>query len=172
MEEYEVIHMLQRYRHDIANHLQLISGYLAMDRIEKVEDKIEEWVSALDTERKLYSLDIPRTTIWLLQFATNYESFRLTYEILLQQDIKYLDDLLYESLNNLTAHIENLINPLALYDVFLTMEHTKDKGVQVIYKVSGEFPEKIDVRGKLKDFPVPIEYEDEQTKKTYRFTLI
>ena len=41
MDEELAIQIIQRYRHDVLNHLQLVSGYLTIQKPEKAEEKVK-----------------------------------------------------------------------------------------------------------------------------------
>ncbi|WP_170138766.1 Spo0B domain-containing protein [Oceanobacillus chungangensis] len=81
MEEKEVVEVLQFYRHDVMNDLQIISGYISMGKLEKVEKKFGELFSFYEEERKLMSIKAPKFILWLIRFNNLYNNFRLTYNI-------------------------------------------------------------------------------------------
>src|SRR5690625_252128 len=96
MIEKDVIDILQRYRHDILNHLQIISGYAEMNRLDDVKRNLNEWSSQLDIERKLFRLKAPKFIMFLLQFAQSYKNLRLAYSIHTAKNLVTIDSLLYE----------------------------------------------------------------------------
>ena len=78
MDEELAIQIIQRYRHDVLNHLQLVSGYLTIQKPEKAEEKVNEWIQMIEDERKLTNLDTPKFTLWIFQYSDLYKNFSLT----------------------------------------------------------------------------------------------
>ena len=66
MEVEHSIEMLKRVRHDFANHLQVISGYLELERYQQVKDYIDEIVMEMAEEKKI--LDVELSTEKALYF--------------------------------------------------------------------------------------------------------
>src|SRR5699024_9681532 len=81
MEESDVIKLLRYYRHSVLNQLQLIQGYVSMDKPEMVKEKINTYNAYLHEEQKLMDMRAPSFTIWLLFFNDIHATIRLTYEI-------------------------------------------------------------------------------------------
>lgn len=81
MEESDVIQLLRYYRHDIMNQLQLIHGYISMDKLEMVKEKMQTYNVYLNEEQKLMNLNVPSFTLWLLFFNAKHANMRITYEI-------------------------------------------------------------------------------------------
>lgn len=81
MKAEDVVQLIQHYRHDLLNHLQIIHGYASMGNIKKVEEKITKIISSYDEERKLMYLQAVEFFIWVLEFPYMYEDLRLEYDI-------------------------------------------------------------------------------------------
>jgi len=81
-QKWEVLDILRHYRHDWLNHLQLISGYLAMGRVEKVEILINEMVSQAKNESHLSNLNMKEFAEKVLTFNWEGYSFRISFEVI------------------------------------------------------------------------------------------
>ncbi|MEN6325709.1 MAG: Spo0B domain-containing protein [Syntrophomonas sp.] len=58
MDAARAVELLRRIRHDYANHLQVISGYIELARYQEVKDYIAAMVEEMSEERKIFeSLD-------------------------------------------------------------------------------------------------------------------
>ncbi|MDD3268361.1 MAG: Spo0B domain-containing protein, partial [Syntrophomonadaceae bacterium] len=58
MDTAKSVELLRRMRHDFANHLQVISGYIELERYQDVKDYIADIVEEMSGERKIFeSLD-------------------------------------------------------------------------------------------------------------------
>ncbi|WP_280768629.1 Spo0B domain-containing protein [Salipaludibacillus daqingensis] len=80
-QEWDVLNILRHYRHDWLNHLQLINGYLAMGRVEKVEHLINELVIQSKNESQLSNLNMNDFAEQILTFNWKGYSFRLSFEV-------------------------------------------------------------------------------------------
>lgn len=108
MNETTFIKLIQYYRHDLMNHLQVISGYLSMNKKQKANEKIHEVIASFYKEQKLFQLQAPKLTIWLLQFNHTNENIRITYDIdMAKMDINKLDTLLVQLCNH-WVHVFNM----------------------------------------------------------------
>ena len=54
MEAKHSMEILRRVRHDFANHLQVVSGYLELGRCQQVKDYIAEIVMDMAAEKKIF----------------------------------------------------------------------------------------------------------------------
>lgn len=81
MNDEEMLSILQHYRHDLMNELQVIQGYLTMGKETIANDKINTMFGRFQEERKLIQLDIPKFALWLIRFNSIYDLCRLTYNI-------------------------------------------------------------------------------------------
>lgn len=106
----DVLNILRHYRHDWLNHLQLINGYLAMGRVEKVENLINEMVIQAKNESHLSNLNMDEFAEKILTFNWQGNSIWLSFEIISetgdwskweQMIISYFDNIM-NLLNNHT----------------------------------------------------------------------
>jgi len=137
MNELEVIRLLQRYRHDVANHLQIVHGYLSMGLKERAEEKLREWISLCEQERRLTSLRAPKFALWIFQFNASYNRLHLTYHIHTEQkDLSAFDEeiaCLFDKLAQIALE-EGEDNEL--YEAELAVEEQPD-GVGFAFSIKG-----------------------------------
>lgn len=81
MEDREVVQLLRLYRHDVMNQLQLINGYISMNKPEMVQEKIADYNTYIHEEQKLMNLNAHSFTLWLIFFNANHANMHITYEI-------------------------------------------------------------------------------------------
>lgn len=139
MDEELAIQIIQRYRHDVLNHLQLVSGYLTIQKPEKAEEKVNEWIQMIEDERKLTNLDTPKFTLWIFQFSDLYKNFSLTYDIQLENKSYHVyDQFLYRYSCTVMDLMNDMIHPSEVYPIMLQLKETTD-ALHMIMNVEGEF---------------------------------
>lgn len=147
MEEEEVVTVLQHYRHDLMNELQVVQGYLTMGKADKVKTKMNELFASFNEERKLMSLNIPKFTLWVIRFNSIYKNFRLTYEIHTEyKSFQHVDRTLLERCKQILEEIKN--DPFQLVDVHLCIQ---EQGTNMMIKIyiNGNVDKMMDVKTKL-----------------------
>lgn len=93
----QIVQVLQYYRHDLMNHLQIVQGYLSMKKTDKAETKLKETLDYYNEERKLMSLNAPMFMLWLIQFNSAFKNWRITYHIHTEyKDLRIIDEQLRE----------------------------------------------------------------------------
>ncbi|RKQ37905.1 Spo0B domain-containing protein [Oceanobacillus halophilus] len=143
MEESEVVRLLQHYRHDLMNRLQLVHGYLSMGKIDKVEEKMDELFSHFNEERKLIGLEAPKFILWLIQFNNNHKNLQISYTIHIEnQSLSDIDELLLSKCQKVIDYCEKIIDPLEIYNGNLILnEKESGKQIEVIFNIKGHFNE-------------------------------
>lgn len=118
MEAKEVVSIIQSYRHDLLNDLQIIQGYVKLGKMEKVDDNLNKLFAFFHKERKLLNLNIPHVVIWFLEFRMKYNQFKLDYSIRVD-DIKLTDTDLYikEKLDQIIQDIEQRADDENVYTI-------------------------------------------------------
>ncbi|AXI09583.1 hypothetical protein CUC15_11905 [Oceanobacillus zhaokaii] len=141
MEEKDVVEVLQYYRHDIMNDLQIISGYLSMGKLEKVEKKFEELFSFYEQERKLMHLKAPKFILWLIRFNNLYNNFRLTYNIQVENtQLSMIDDILIKQSKKVMDFYTSISNLSTLYEVNIDLiKRKKPSQIEVNFSIDGHF---------------------------------
>ncbi|MEC5422051.1 Spo0B domain-containing protein [Virgibacillus sp. C22-A2] len=126
MNEKEVVRVLQHYRHDLMNKMQIIQGYLSMGKVEIVETKVTDFLEYFNEERKLLSLNAPKFILWVIQFNNKYENFRLTYKIHTgNKKLQAIDNLLVEQFNMILVCLTKICDKTRLFELNLQISETE-----------------------------------------------
>ena len=127
MEEKEVVQVLQRYRHDLMNDLQIVQGYLSMGKSDKAEMKIKNCMEHFHQERKLMSLHTPLFALWVIQFNHRYNNFRINYQIHTENvNLMSIDCELTDRCEKLLDYFMVNSDKVTLYDLNLQLCRTED----------------------------------------------
>lgn len=93
MDEKDVVDILQHYRHDLMNDLQIVYGYLSMGKVDNVTKKISERLIKDNEERKLLNLGAAKFTLWVIRFNHIYDRLHLNYQIHIEDKLLHdVDD--------------------------------------------------------------------------------
>ncbi|HEU5139718.1 MAG TPA: Spo0B C-terminal domain-containing protein [Bacillales bacterium] len=85
VKQWEPVELLRHTRHDWLNHIQLIKANLALNRIERANEIIEEITAQSHNESKLTNLHIPRVAEMLLTFNWHMHPYKLWVEVIGQE---------------------------------------------------------------------------------------
>lgn len=85
----DIVKLLQYDRHDLMNELQILHGYLIIDKTDMVKDKLDHLIESYVQERELLNSKAPHLILFMLQANHSYENIRITYDIDLKHS--YLD---------------------------------------------------------------------------------
>src|SRR5690625_5021502 len=139
MEDAEVVKLLQHYRHDLMNHLQIVQGYISMNKTDKAEKKLKETIVHYNEERKLMCLKIPAFTLWVMQVNIRFDHIKFEYRILTEKTLSHLDyDLTAQCINIISA-VNKTYGKNGLYEISMEI---KDAGnpsfVEISFLIKGE----------------------------------
>lgn len=164
MNEQEVVRLLQYYRHDLMNELQIIHGYLSLDKVDKVKSKVEDVIINYNEERKLMNTNATRFILWVLQINQKQANIRLTYKL-------NFDHLSLQSLDEeLVDYCDYIINGINIYGdkqnfyevkVKLT-EDIKHSCVNVKWVINGPLSEVEYFKEGFGAYPVSLEKRENQ----------
>lgn len=157
MENESVIELLKYHRHDLMNHMQLISGYLSMNKTDKARDKIADMLEHYNQERKLMSLQANRFTLWLLQFNHIHANFRLTYYIQINQlSLQHYDHLLVAQCTFMINTLKTYGDATVLYEGLIKVKPSQDPFVVELHcSFDGQFND-------VKQLLVTLQHNNEQ----------
>lgn len=127
MKPADVVNIIQHYRHDILNQLQVIQGYIKLDDYKKVNATMSQLLEYFYQERKLLNLNMPHVLLWFLQFNIKYENIKLTYDIDIENKNMQTADLF------ITDRLERILEDI--------QRHGRD---DKLYQVEVEFKDNID----------------------------
>ncbi|MFC2948475.1 Spo0B domain-containing protein [Virgibacillus sediminis] len=153
MEEKEVINVLQHYRHDLMNNLQVVQGYLTMGRQDKVEKKVGEMLRQYGEESKLMGLKAPGFTLWVLRFNHIYNNLRLKYRVKTEnKNLASIDREVTELCRKTVEWLEEACDETQMYDIILEVtESEQSPELKVKILLAGGNSVQLDERGKHQD---------------------
>ncbi|MCD9022703.1 Spo0B domain-containing protein [Cohnella silvisoli] len=100
------IRTLSHHRHDWMNELQILYGYLRLNKLDKAVDVVDRIRVRMDHDSKLSQIGIPELASFLLSFRTVCDTMRLDVDM---QDGLHLDRLPYEA-EKLSRAVIGLVN--------------------------------------------------------------
>lgn len=117
MKSRDVVHLIEQYRHDILNHLQLVQGYISLGNIEKADISVTNLLEYFQQETDLLHLNMTNVYLWFLQFPIKYNDFQISYDIDIKKNLQYADDTVVEKLNMIMQDIEAITTPSNSYSL-------------------------------------------------------
>ncbi|WP_158595073.1 Spo0B domain-containing protein [Oceanobacillus piezotolerans] len=143
MEKSEVIRLLQQYRHDLMNRMQLVHGYLTMKKYEKVDEKIEDLFQYFQEERKLMNTKAPSFILWMMYFPLRYKQFQLEYHVDTDHDLSEMDESIVSECTYLMDNLLTICNKDNLYEMKIDVIEEEQK-IEFNFLVNGQFNRKIE----------------------------
>lgn len=137
--DWTTVEVLRHARHDWLNKIQLIKGNLALNKVDRVKEIIDEIVIEAQQETKLSNLNIPQFASMLLTYNWNHHSIHLEYEILEETKHQkyYIND---DQLTKWTiAFLENLqtsVKEFAENHLSITID-PRDTGIRFFFDFRG-----------------------------------
>ncbi len=149
MEAKKSVDIVRRMRHDFANHLQVISGYMELGRYQSAKDYIVEIVKEMTAEKEIFEAGFPpRETLYLYNKAlTAYNMGIILKYGELEIDSRVLDRLdqkIDEALNDISRQLgereEEVVVGLSI--------HSEEKGIALLFSCASlsRDPMKISIR--------------------------
>lgn len=145
---WNTVDILRFSRHDWLNRLQLIKGNLALNKLDRVNEIINEIAMVAEQESKLTNLHTPLFAGLLLTYGWDSKIVHLEYEIIGDiRDLSEMDKPLFQWCNQFLTIIEKQANPKVENHLCISIE-IHDENVKVY----------LDYRGLLKDKQEIISY--------------
>lgn len=144
----EVISLLQHYRHDLMNQVQVIKGYLSMKKYNQVDNKLNEMIDEFEQERKLMGLNASSFVLWLIRFNSLHRNIRVTYNIHTKESIKEFDKELLHQCQQFINAIETVTLESELYHVTIDLDKNL-KNIELIISIRGYFKDIYEMEAKL-----------------------
>lgn len=140
MEEKTIVKIIQQTQHDLMNNLQVIQGYLSMDKIDVVKTKLADCIDYYHEERKLININAPHFILWIIQFNHSHDNIELSYRINTENvDLSCVDMELVERCKQIISIISHLGMKKELYSVHLQLTHESQSSVRAIMIIDGHF---------------------------------
>ncbi|WNS74446.1 sporulation initiation phosphotransferase B [Bacillus sp. DTU_2020_1000418_1_SI_GHA_SEK_038] len=141
--DWDVIEVLRFARHDWLNKIQLIKGNLALNKIDRAKEIINEIVVDAQAEAKLSNLNIPQFASLLLTYNWENHSFQIEYDVMESSVSGFLDD---DWLTNWTSsffkHLNSAIKPFNENHLSVTIDPQID-GTRFFFDFRGIILNKI-----------------------------
>ncbi|MGY4690471.1 Spo0B C-terminal domain-containing protein [Salibacterium sp. K-3] len=125
MDAQRQLDILRHARHDWMNIVQIIKGNLSLNRLDRIEEILNETIRKTEHESRLSHLGIPKTALFLLTF--NWEQHRLSLDVEVPgecRDCSDLEDCWYEMLSSFTKELDAAVEPGAENHLLVTI-HTE-----------------------------------------------
>lgn len=167
---------LQYYRHNVLNELQLVQGYLYLDDIQKAKQKVQEWISSVSEEGKLFLTNASNFIVWVIMFNHTYDNIRLTYKIETTTSLNKVDQQLVEHCKKLMQVIDENCNH-TLCHAFLHVRDISSSKIMFTFRVEGDFTTEDKLLNQLKnmrdnnDLVTSITSENEAIMYTWTFVI-
>jgi stage 0 sporulation protein B (sporulation initiation phosphotransferase) len=148
------IRTLSHHRHDWMNELQILYGYLRLNKIDKAVEVVDRIRIRMEHDSRLSQIGIPDLATFLLSFRTVCDTMRLEVDI---QDGLHLDRLPYEA-EELSKAVIGLVNVIRFRAVSsmngenvlkLILRHGNDGGLKIEMVYDGELAAADSVRDEL-----------------------
>lgn len=161
MKNDDVIKLLQHYRHDLMNQIQVIKGYASMKKNEQVDNKLNELIDYFNEERKLTSLNTPEFNLWVIKFNSLHDNIRLSYNIHTVKSLRQIDKLLAKKSEEVIRAIESSVLDSELYELTLELNESA-KGIELIFSIKGYFNDRTEMVENLKKLGGHLDINDEK----------
>lgn len=140
--EWNAVDILRHSRHDWLNKLQLIKGNLALERLDRVNEIIEEIIMDSKNESKLTNLKAPQLAALLMLFNWGERYFFLEFEILGdERNLSHLDEEITTWFIGFLNNVNNVIKPFAENNLILSIQ-LSDEEIRFIFDFRGIIEDK------------------------------
>ncbi|MFZ4451876.1 Spo0B C-terminal domain-containing protein [Salibacterium aidingense] len=137
MEEQRELDILRHSRHDWMNVVQIIKGNLSLNRLDRVEEILDETIRKAEHESRLIHLNIPRTALLILTFNWESHWLYLDIEVTDQQDCSLYENTWYEIISTFTRELDRAVKPGAENYLLITIHPGEDPYLE--FDFQGEF---------------------------------
>ncbi|KGX89200.1 Spo0B domain-containing protein [Pontibacillus litoralis] len=171
MEVQEVTKLLRHYRHDWMNELQIVHGYAAMNKMDKVQEKLDEIIANSREEAKLMSLQAPYFALWILQCNMLNDNCKLTYQIEAEEDWSEFDQELVNQCEAVVQIIQACISPLTLCELHVRLKQTYVPRLH--FEVCVEVTDEKELQKRIETVPNVHDFiiDDNNEQKTYNIYI-
>jgi stage 0 sporulation protein B (sporulation initiation phosphotransferase) len=120
IKERTILEILSQNRHDWLNQIQLIKGYLELERPERALYVIEDIIVQTHQESLLSRLDLPEFSEWLLTHSWNQPLLQIEFEILMEDEGQPCPDKAITSFfTQLSSKLEYRLDPKLEQQLFI-----------------------------------------------------
>jgi len=133
MKEKLDLQYIQYDRHNLMNDLQLIYGFLQMDRPKDAMDHVKKLIIKLRKERKLLKAEVPQFAYFLLMFNYYNESIRLSYSIKTSRNLRDLDQVLKNDSEQFLTIVKRNVPTSELHHITVHLEEISPSEIQITF---------------------------------------
>lgn len=169
------IRTLSHHRHDWMNELQILYGYLRLNKLDKAVDVVDRIRVRMDHDSKLSQIGIPELSTFFLSFRTVCDTMRLEVEI---QESLHLARMNYpaEELSRTIIGLVNIyryraVNSMGGENILRLNFDESDIGLRLKMSYEGELAAADSIRLELEDCLQDVgrlDTEDELAEKTLK----
>ncbi|MDN4526244.1 Spo0B C-terminal domain-containing protein [Fictibacillus fluitans] len=150
--DWSTIDVLRHARHDWLNQLQLIKANLSLNRVERVNEIIEEVIVSSRHESNLLNLKVPQLAEYLITFNWLKHPIVLKTEVTGQvRDLSGAESALLEACKSLFSILNPAVNLAAENKLILTINNDLDS-TMFMFRLTGSIHNVEDVDSALHDF--------------------
>lgn len=124
---------LQFDRHNLMNDLQIIYGFLQMNRPKEARVQVEKLMEKLSGERELIRAGIPRFSYLLFMFNYYNKNLRLSYAINVNKNLNELDRCLRKDTEQFMKVLERFASRSNLHDITVKLEELSQEKIQLSF---------------------------------------
>lgn len=133
MKEKLDLQYFQYDRHNLMNDLQLIYGFLQMERSKDAMDHVKKLIEKLRKERKLLKAEVPQFAYFLLMFNYYNENIRLSYSIKASRNLKDLDQVLKNDSEQFINIVKRYVPTSELHHITVYLEEISPTEIQTTF---------------------------------------
>ncbi|WP_458412362.1 Spo0B C-terminal domain-containing protein [Schinkia sp. CFF1] len=149
--EWNAIDILRHSRHDWLNKLQLIKGNIALDRLDRVNEIIEEIILESKNEAKLSNLKAPKLATLLMLFNWEEHHFFLEFEVIGdERNLSIYDDKVALWCYGFFNTLNESIKPFAENHLIVSIQ-LSDENIRFIFDFKGIIEDKNKILHFLED---------------------
>lgn len=149
--EWNAVEILRHSRHDWLNKLQLIKGNLALERLDRVNEIIEEIIMDTKNESKLTNLKTPQLAALLMLFNWEEQHFFLEFEVLGdERNLSNFDKDITAWCYDFLTKINKVIKPFAENHLILSIQLSEEE-IRFIFDFRGIIEDKSKMLNYLED---------------------
>jgi stage 0 sporulation protein B (sporulation initiation phosphotransferase) len=160
--DWNTVEVLRHARHDWLNKLQLIKGNLALNKIDRAKEIINEFIMEAQQEAKLSNLKMTEFASLLLTYNWESHAFQLEYEVMDDMETPEVNDQLITEWTRLFfSRLNDSIE--TFYDNHLSVSIEADeKGARFFFDFRGKIIDKERISSFLaeKDLSLNVEVQE------------
>lgn len=143
--KWNTVEVLRHSRHDWMNKLQLLKGNLALGRIDRANEMIEEIIIEAKNEAKLTNLNMPILAELLMTYNWRGTGIKLEYEVLAdERNISFVDQEIAIWCDTFLERLNKSVSIAGNHQIYLTIQLFQDDA-RFFFDFNGIIQDKADV---------------------------